>query len=321
MRLYGKDKLKEQLDLIASRRHLPHAILLYGERGSGRRVTAGYIAKLFMCSAPPCESCPICSRIDSCGHPDVIYVKRECGGKYNLDETGKNGLTSLRRVMENIVIKPNDGNVKVYIFEDADEMSVQIQNTLLKTIEEPAPFLRFVFTCENTDSITETIRSRVTSFEVPLPSAEECAQCLIDNGNDARQSRELAEMLSGNIGKCLDVLSGEGDTPYMETAKKAAAAIAQKNGFALAAALSEQTGRPEFAVVLDYLTEILRDALAVRCGGALFSCGKDEAKAVAKAFDEGRLLSMLDELFKVTADAALNLNLSLTASYLTSKLI
>jgi len=321
MRLYGKDKLKRQLDLIASQRHMPHATLLFGERGSGRRVMAGYIAKLFMCAAPPCESCAVCSRIDACAHPDVIYVKRECGGKYNLDETGKNGLTSLRRVMESIVIKPNDGDVKVYIFEDADEMSVQIQNTLLKIIEEPAPFLRFVFTCENTDSIIETIRSRVTAFEVQLPSVEECTQCLIDSGNDPKKSHELAEMLSGNIGKCLDVLSGEGDTPYMETAKKSASAIAQKNGFALAAALSEQTGRPEFAATLDYLTEILRDALAARCGGALFSCGKAEAKAVAKAFDEERLLSMLDELFKVSADAALNLNLSLTASYLTSKLI
>ena len=321
MRLYGKNKLKEQLDLIASRSHMPHAILLHGEKGSGRRVIAGYIAQLFMCGAPPCENCTTCSRIDACAHPDIIYVKRECGGKYNLDETGKNGLTSLRRVMESVVIKPNDGNIKIYIFEDADEMSVQIQNTLLKMIEEPAPFIRYVFTCENTDSIIETIRSRVTAFEVPSASIEDCAQCLIDSGYDAAQSRELAETLSGNIGKCIDALSGEGDTPFMETARNAASAIAEKNGFALAAALSEQTGRTEFATVLDYLTEIIRDALAARCGSVLSSCGKAQAKAIAKSFSEEQLLDMLDTLFKVSADAGLNLNLALTASFLTSKLI
>ncbi len=321
MRLYGKNILKEQLDNIASRSHMPHAILLHGERGSGRRTVAAYIAKLFLCGAPPCDNCPTCAKIDSCGHPDVIYVKQACGGKYNLDETGKNGLTSIRRVMESVVIKPNDGEIKVYIFEDSDEMSVQIQNTLLKIIEEPAPFLRFVFTCENTDTILETIRSRVTAFEVKTASPEECRQCLIDGGTPADKAQELALTMSGNIGKCLDVLSGEGDTPFIETAKKAAEAIAAQNGYLFAAALSEQTGRAEFAAVLDYLAEILRDALAIRCGAAAFSCAKEQATAVAKVCGEEKLLSMLDELFKVSADAGLNLNLALTASYLTSKII
>ncbi len=321
MRLYGKDKLKQQLDMTARSGRLPHAILLHGERGTGKRVMANYIAKLFLCGAPPCEDCAVCTKINTDAHPDVIFVKRECGGKYNLDETGKGGLVSMRRIMESVVIKPNDGDVKVYIFEDSDEMSVQIQNTLLKIIEEPAPFLRFVFTCENTDSIIETIRSRVTDLEVPVPSIGDCTQYLTDNGNTPQHSRELAEMLSGNIGKCLDVLSGEGDTPFMETARKTAAAIARKDGFSAAVALSEQTGRTEFASVLGYLTEILRDALAARCGAQLSSCGKDEAQAIAKACDEGQILDMLDTVFKVTADSNLNLNMALTASYLTSKLI
>lgn len=321
MRLYGKTILTEQLDSIAEQGRLPHAILLYGERGIGKRTMAKYIAKLFMCGSPPCENCNICSRINADAHPDIIFVKRECGGKYNLSEDGKNGLVSMRKVMESVVIKPNDGEIKIYIFEDCDDMSTMIQNTLLKIIEEPAPFLRFIFTCENTDTVLETIRSRVTEFEVPSATADDCTKCLIDNGNTPERSRELSEMLSGNIGKCLDVLSGEGDTPFMEAAIKAAAAIARKDGFSCAAALSEQTGRPEFAAVLGYLTEILRDALAARCGGTLSSCGKSEAQAIAKVFSEEQILSMLDSIFSVIEDTSLNLNLALTASYLTSKLL
>lgn len=321
MRLYGKDQLKKRLDCYAAEGRLPHAILLCGERGAGKRVMANYIAKLFMCGAKPCDSCPTCSKIDAFAHPDIIFVKRECGGKYNLDEAGKNGLVSMRRVMESIVIKPNDGDTKVYIFEDADEMSVQIQNTLLKTIEEPAPFLRFVFTCQSTDPIIETIRSRVTDFDVATPSIDECAQCLAESGTPLAKAKELAEMMSGNIGKCFDVLSGEGDTPFMECAKKTAAAIAAKNGYEVAAALSEQSGRAEFAAVLGYLTEILRDALSCRCGGELFSCGKEQARALAKVYSEEELLDKLDAVFKVSSDAALNLNMPLTASYLTTKLV
>lgn len=321
MRLYGKTLLKSRLDACAAEGRLPHAVMLCGERGSGRRTVAKYISKLFMCGAQPCDSCNICKRIDSQTHPDVIYVKHECGGKYNLDEAGKNGLVSMRRVMDSIVIKPNDGNIKIYIFEDADEMSVQIQNTLLKTIEEPAHFLRFIFICESTDSIIETIRSRVTDFSVPMPSVQECSECLVENGVEPAKAKELSEALSGNIGKCMDILSGEGDTLYMQTARSVAAAVAERNGFAVAAALSEQTGRAEFSSVLGYLAEILRDALAVRCGGEAFSCGKNEAAAIAKVYDEVHILDMLDAVFAVSADAALNLNMALTASYLTSKLI
>lgn len=321
MRLYGKETLKKQLDSFAAEGRLPHAILLCGERGFGRLIMASYIAKLFMCGTPPCESCPVCAKIDAGAHPDVIFVKRECGGKYNLDETGKNGLVSMRRVMESIVIKPNDGDIKLYIFEDADEMSVQIQNTLLKTIEEPAPFLRFVFICRSTEPIIETIRSRVTQFDVPAPSIEECTRCLADSGTPKDKATELAALMSGNIGKCLDVLSGGGDTPFMECARKIAGAVAQKNGYAAAAAISEQSGREEFGAALGYLTEILRDALSARCGGELFSCGKQEAKALAKTFTENQLLDKLDAVFAISADAALNLNMPLTASYLISKLL
>lgn len=320
MHLYGKNSLKERLDSIAARDRLPHAIMLYGEKGTGRRTMANYIAKLFMCGTPPCEECPVCSKINANAHPDVIFVKKECGGKYGLDES-KSGQVSIRRIMEKVVVKPNDGDIKVYIFEDSDEMSVQIQNTLLKTIEEPAPFLRFIFTCENTDSIIETIRSRVTEFEVPHATIQECTRFLTDNGTPAARAQELAESLSGNIGKCLDILSGEGDTLFMETAKKAAAAIGRKDAYSAAAALSEQTGRPEFAAVLGYLTEILRDALAHHCGGTLSSCGKDEAISIAAAYSTEKILDMLDVVFKVSSDAALNLNMALTASYLTSKLI
>ena len=91
--------------------------------------------------------------------------------------------------------------------------------------------------------------------------------------------------------------------------------------FTAGAALSEHTDRAEFAEVLGYLTEILRDALAARCGGALASCGKKEAKAIAAVFGEEKLLSMLDAVFSVAEDAALNINMALTASYLTSKLL
>ena len=186
MQLYGKDGLQKRLTDIAVKNRLPHAILLHGDSGSGKKVMARYIAKLFLCETLiskgnssadeccPCESCPACRSINADEHPDVIFVKQLCGGKYSMDQ--------FRAVLSGTVIKPNNGGVKVYVFEDCGDMRVQHQNALLKLIEEPADYLRFVFTCENSNSILETILSRVTEFEVSPMSVTECAECLIDSG-------------------------------------------------------------------------------------------------------------------------------------------
>ncbi|MDE6031968.1 MAG: hypothetical protein K2G32_10145 [Oscillospiraceae bacterium] len=323
MRLYGKEGLRKRLTDIARQDRLPHAILLHGNSGAGKKVMARYIAKLFLCErlngdgAPPdgefmpCEQCPACRNINADEHPDVIFVKRTCGGKYSMDE--------FRAVLAGTVIKPNNGGVKVYVFEDCD-MRVQHQNALLKLIEEPAGYLRFIFTCENANSILETILSRVTEFEVRPMSVGECAECLTDGGVEPKRAAELSEPCSGNVGKCLAEIEGGEETKLIDTARKAAAAVSARDKLSTAAALSEQTGRAEFAAVLDYFSDILRDALALRCGGEATSCGKKEAAGIAKAFSEAEILNMLDSVFEVAGNGEINLNLALSAAYLSSKL-
>lgn len=344
MRLYGKDRLAELLSDTAAENRLPHAILLCGDRGSGRRTAAKYIAKLFLCGAIPCENCPVCSKINAEAHPDVIWVRRECGGKYAL--TSKSGQTDLREFMEGTAVKPNDGDVKIYIFENADEMSPQVQNTLLKNIEEPEPWVKYIFLCENPSSLLSTIRSRVTEFRIPDCTPRECCECLVNEYHiDPAKAQEYSQMMSGNIGKCLEALgaaekpekkrsgkkAAQEDEPeeeypselrLMDSARHAAAAVAAKNGYLLCTALAEQTGRKEYAGMLEYLAGILRDAIAVRTGGELYSCGKKEAEAVAAAFDEAAVTAMLEAVFDVNDRAgAANLNLALCSAYLTSRLL
>lgn len=312
MKLFGKDRIKARLDDMAAKQRLPHAILLHGPKGAGKKTLARYLAQLFMCSDRACGECTACRLIEADEHPDVVFVKRSRDGKYSMD--------GLRAVIADSVIMPNKGGLKIYVFEDCDDMLVQQQNALLKLIEEPAAYLRFIFTCENENALLETILSRVMEFEVQMPSAEECAQCLIESDCDREKAAELAQMFSGNIGKCRAVLDGGEETALISTAKKAADAVARMDKLSFAAALTEQSGRSEYSETLGYLTEILRDALSIRCGGEAFSCGKDEAKRIAAAFSEEFILSMLDAVFEVSANAKYNLNLALTTSYLTSRL-
>ena len=169
MKLYGKAPLTELLTSTAAENRLPHAILLTGEPGSGRRTIAKYIAKLFMCGAPPCGGCAACNKIDQDSHPDVIYVLDKCGGTYNIKQVRE-------YVCDNTAVKPNDGDIKVYIFEKADTLRPDAQNALLKNIEEPQPWVKFIFICESSASLLTTIRSRVTEYSMPECPEEECAK-------------------------------------------------------------------------------------------------------------------------------------------------
>ena len=138
MILYGKDGLKQRLDGIAEKGRLPHAILLSGNSGCGKKALARYIAELFLCENHACGQCSTCRNIEHDGHPDVIFVKAACGGKYAMEP--------FRGVLRDTVVKPNNGDLKIYVFEDADTMLPQHQNALLKLIEEPPEHLRFSLT-------------------------------------------------------------------------------------------------------------------------------------------------------------------------------
>ena len=260
MKLYGKDELKRRLDNMAKKDRMPHAVLFSGNEGCGRKTLAKYTAQLFLCENNcACGECAACRKTENDDHPDVVFVKQACGGKYLIDP--------FREVLAETVIMPIGGNVKIYVFEDCDTMSPQILNTLLKLTEEPPAHLKFVFTCRNTSVIPITVMSRVTEFEVPDMDAESCARCLEDMGTDKKQAKELAVTFSGNAAKCRAALEGsDAENKLIEAAHSAASAIGRRDGFGLAAALAGQTGREEFAQVIDLLADIVRGALDLKYG-------------------------------------------------------
>lgn len=309
--LYGKDELKETLDETARKGRLSHAIMFSGRKGSGKKVMARYAARLFLCENHACGNCPTCRNIDMGAHPDVIFVRETLGGKYSMEP--------LKEIIRGTVVKPNNGDLKVYVFEDCDTMISQHQNALLKLIEEPPAHLRFIFTCENTNLVPITVMSRVTLYEVPETDLESCVRCLINEGADKKRAEELADIFSGNIGECKAVLSdNDSETRIIETAKKAAAAAAVKDGFGTAAALSEAKDRAELSAVFGYFTRIFRDALALKTGAEAEFFDKKTAKTAAENFTEEELLAVLDAAFEISANEIYNLNAALTAAYFTT---
>jgi len=140
----GNDWLLDELRQMKQKQHLPHALLLHGERGCGKKLIARWYTMLALCensAHAPCGRCKSCQLMLEDAHPDVMYA----------EHSGKRGgfsVETARSIRKEAAVLPNNGALRVFLFTDADGMTVQAQNALLKSVEEPLPHACFVFTAE-----------------------------------------------------------------------------------------------------------------------------------------------------------------------------
>ena len=153
---------KTRVNMLAARGRLPQSVLLTGGSEKLREKCAMELAAAVMCENPtdgvPCGKCPACIRLKAGSHPDLIPVKPQKDRKtVSIDAVRE-------LVLDGLYVAPNEAENKVYLFYGAQELSPLIQNSLLKTLEEPPPFAMFVFLCDQRDRLLTTVISRMTEF-------------------------------------------------------------------------------------------------------------------------------------------------------------
>lgn len=139
-----------------------HAYILNGARGSGKRMLATLFAETLLCEAKgtsPCGKCHSCIQADSGNHPDIIRVQHEKPNSISVEDIRT-------QVNNDIMIKPYQGPYKVYIIPEADLMTPQAQNALLKTIEEPPEYAVIFLLTENAEQLLPTITSRCVMLKL-----------------------------------------------------------------------------------------------------------------------------------------------------------
>lgn len=139
-----------------------HAYILNGERGSGKKMLANLFAATLLCERKgpdPCNECHSCIQAESGNHPDIIRVVHEKPGSISVDDIRE-------QVNQTVSVKPCQGPYKVYIIPEADLMTVQAQNALLKTIEEPPEYVVILLLTENADLLLPTITSRCVMLKL-----------------------------------------------------------------------------------------------------------------------------------------------------------
>jgi len=156
--LIGQDSISTTLSLALDTNRLSHAYLLSGLRGSGKTSTARIMAKALVCdNAPtskPCEVCQNCLSANENRHLDII----------EMDAASNRGIDDIKDLIEHTKYKPTSALYKVFIIDEVHMLTTQAFNALLKTLEEPPSFVKFILATTDPLKLPATILSRTQHF-------------------------------------------------------------------------------------------------------------------------------------------------------------
>jgi len=156
--LIGQDSISTTLSLALDTNRLSHAYLLSGLRGSGKTSTARIMAKALVCvNAPtskPCEVCQSCISANENRHLDII----------EMDAASNRGIDDIKDLIEHTKYKPTSAIYKVFIIDEVHMLTTQAFNALLKTLEEPPAFIKFILATTDPLKLPATILSRTQHF-------------------------------------------------------------------------------------------------------------------------------------------------------------
>jgi len=319
--LYGNAEIKSRLGRDISQGTLAHAHLVVGESGSGKRTLAREISAALNCeslssgaSALPCGICTRCRRIYSDSFTDITYLRRS--------EKATIGVDEVRILREDMFLSPTESQCKIYIIEDAERMTPNAQNALLKVLEEPPERTFIMLLCESGDKILTTIKSRTQLIRMQhFPNADLKAY-LLDTESSARAmalsdpERLDGIIMSANglIGRAKELLS---EKSARENEEDRAIILRIISAFKPSEPYSElylslsqlPKDRAEFSEALEMLTVALRDIIAVKTGAEsdmLFFSSRKNASDAAAANSLKRLISIYDILIDAARDTARN---------------
>jgi DNA polymerase-3 subunit delta' len=190
---------------------LAHAYLITGPKSVGKRTFALEIAQALNCLAPevdarPDHACQQCRMIERGVHPDVRVVRRSPERRLISLRPAANPAPQ-RDYTDNVgfiqadaQLRPVMGRSKLYIILNAEELAEDAGNRLLKTLEEPPPFVVFLLTAVERGAVLPTIASRCQEIRLRPAVRGELAEALVDSGTEPERAQQLAALAGGRQG-------------------------------------------------------------------------------------------------------------------------
>ncbi|MDO8492496.1 MAG: DNA polymerase III subunit gamma/tau [bacterium] len=280
----GQEHVVGVLTSALAQGKVAHGYLFAGPRGVGKTTVARLIAKAMNCEGKtrPCNDCNFCNEFNEGRSMNLIEI----------DAASNRGIDEVRELRENVRITPGSGNYKIYVIDEAHQLTKDAFNALLKTLEEPPQHAVFILATTELDKLPQTIVSRLQHFDFRRPSFAEIAARLIGIAGkegislekDAAETvarlgegsmRDAESILGrvvaverGNITlKTLEEFLG---LPRRELVRAVVAAVSEKNPRAVVASLHDVVGQGhDLGYFTKALLENFRAALALKADPTL----------------------------------------------------
>lgn len=194
--IIGNKRNKEILKKAIEINKTSHSYIFCGTEGIGKKLIAKELAKKILClkeKANDCD-CKSCIEFDSDNNPDFQLIE-SVDGKIKIEQ--------IRQMQRKVAEKPIISNNKVYIIDEADTMTTEAQNCLLKTLEEPPEYITIILICTNEGNLLSTIKSRCTRIQFEPIKDEEIKEYVKTKLPDEQISEKLIELAQGSIGKAI----------------------------------------------------------------------------------------------------------------------
>lgn len=196
-KILGNERNKQILEKTIKSGKISHSYIFCGIDGIGKKLIALEYVKKILCTENKenCR-CKSCIEFDTQNNPDFLLIE---------PKEGKVKIEQIREMQRKIAEKPIISNKKAYIINNAETMTVEAQNCLLKTLEEPPEYAIIILICSSENSLLNTIKSRCTRIYFEKLTEQEIMQYL-SNSEEKNINKELIKLSQGSIGKTIKLL-------------------------------------------------------------------------------------------------------------------
>ncbi len=329
----GNVSLRNRIGAAIACGRLPHALLIDGVHGSGKMTLALEIAAALNCKSGadtlPCGKCDSCRLIREESFIDLKVLSRQ-GDKTTI------GVSEIKNFRRDMFLSSTEAEYKVYIIKDAERMTPEAQNALLKVLEEPPSKVVIILLADGTDRILTTIKSRAQYISMSRFTRDELRAYVTERSAEgarllAAAPEKLEVILTeadGVLGRALELLSPEGSRTVEHTREEINAfieALGARAGYArlLSATTSFPTARAELAEVLEGIMLALCDMIASKNAEnlkTLFFISEMAARAASENLSTRYLFSVYDLINKAHEDVQKNVGVAALLAELNSQI-
>ena len=194
--ILGNEKIKQELNIAIKNKKISHSYLFIGTEGIGKKLIAKEFSKRLLClSEIENDNCKSCIEFDNNNHPDFKLIEAEDNKSIKIEQ--------IRYMQKKVQEKPIISNRKIYIIDNADLMTQEAQNCLLKTLEEPPEFVTIILIGQNEDAFLETIKSRCMIIRFKEIEDSIIKKYMEENYNLTNINSTVLKTFEGSIGKAI----------------------------------------------------------------------------------------------------------------------